>query len=69
MASGWYAIDSAPYATIYIDDREIGDTPLDRLPLAAGKHRVRAVLADGRERTFTIDIAPERKTSEGTLRW
>jgi hypothetical protein len=30
---------------------------------------VRAVLADGRQRTFAIDIAPDRKTSSGTLAW
>jgi serine/threonine-protein kinase len=66
---GWYAIDSAPYATVFIDERKIGDTPLDRISLAAGTHRVRAVLADGRQRTFSIDIAPDRKTSSGTLTW
>ena len=68
-ASGWYAIDSAPYATIFIDDRRIGDTPLDRIALPAGSHRVRAVLADGRQRTFAVAIAPDQKTSQGTLRW
>ena len=68
-APGWYAIDSSPYATIFIDDRPIGDTPLDRIALPAGNHRVRAVLADGRERTFSIAIAPDHKTSQGTLRW
>jgi hypothetical protein len=68
-ASGWYAIDSNPYATIFIDDRKIGDTPLDRIPLAPGGHRVRAVLADGRQRSFAIEIAPDRKTSSGTLAW
>jgi hypothetical protein len=68
-ASGWYAIDSAPYATIFIDDRRIGDTPLDRIALPAGPHRVRAVLADGRQRTFAVTIAPDQKTSQGTLRW
>ena len=68
-SSGWYAIDSNPYATIFIDERKIGDTPLDRISLAAGAHRVRAVLADGRQRTFAIDIAPDRKTSSGTLAW
>lgn len=69
VTSGWYAIDSAPYATIFIDDRKIGDTPLDRIALPAGSHRVRAVLADGRQRTFAITIAPDQKTSQGTLRW
>ena len=68
-APGWYAIDSAPYATIFIDGRKIGDTPLDRISLTAGAHQVRAVLADGRQRSFAIDIAPDRKTSSGTLAW
>jgi serine/threonine-protein kinase len=68
-ASGWYAIDSNPYATIFIDERKIGDTPLDRIPLTAGTHRVRAVLADGRQRTFAIDITADQKTSSGTLAW
>jgi serine/threonine-protein kinase len=68
-ASGWYAIDSSPYATIFIDDRKVGDTPLDRIALPAGSHQVRAVLADGRQRTFSITIAPDHKTSQGTLRW
>jgi eukaryotic-like serine/threonine-protein kinase len=67
--AGWYAIDSSPYATIFIDERKIGDTPLDRIPLSAGAHRVRAVLADGRQRSFAIDIAADRKTSSGTLTW
>jgi serine/threonine-protein kinase len=68
-ASGWYAIDSAPYATIFVDDQKIGDTPLDRVSLPTGKHRVRAVLADGRERTFAIQIAADQKISQGVLRW
>jgi serine/threonine-protein kinase len=67
--AGWYAIDSTPYATIFIDGRKIGDTPLDRISLSAGAHQVRAVLADGRQRSFAIDIAPDRKTSSGTLTW
>jgi hypothetical protein len=68
-ASGWYAIDSSPYATIFIDDHKIGDTPLDGVVLRAGSHRVRAVLSDGRQRTFSITIAAEQRTSQGTLRW
>jgi hypothetical protein len=67
--SGWYAVDSSPYATIFIDERKIGDTPLDRIALPAGSHRVRAVLADGRQRSFAIEIAADRKTSSGTLSW
>jgi hypothetical protein len=47
-------------------DRAVGAIPLDRIALLAGKHCVRA---GGRELTFTIDIAAERRTREGTLRW
>ena len=67
--AGWYAIDSSPYATIFIDDHQVGDTPLYRVKLRAGSHRIRAVLADGRQRSFAIDIAADRETSSGTLAW
>jgi serine/threonine-protein kinase len=66
---GFYSIDSRPYATIYIDGRRRDQTPLFRISLASGRHRVRAVLADGRERTFTIQIQPSKEVSSGTLSW
>jgi len=67
--TGTYAVDSTPYATIYIDGKRIGDTPLDRVSLAAGSHTVKAMLADGRHQTFAIEIGADRKTSSGMLRW
>ncbi|MBK7075632.1 MAG: protein kinase [Myxococcales bacterium] len=67
--AGSLTIDSDPYATIYLDGRRLGDTPLFRQPVSAGRHRVRAVRADGAARTFTITIAPAKELSYGQIAW
>ena len=66
---GLYSVDSRPYATIYIDDRSYGETPLFKLELPAGKHRVRAVRVDGATKRMTITIRPGKLFSSGTLVW
>jgi serine/threonine protein kinase len=66
---GFFSIDSKPYATIYVDDKSYGDTPLFKVQLPAGKHRVRAVRADGKSQRLTITIQPGKLTSSGTLGW
>jgi len=66
---GKFSIDSAPYATIYLDGNKLGDTPLYNLKVSPGRHQVRAVLADGRDRTFAIDIKPGQATNQGRLAW
>lgn len=67
--AGTFSIDSRPYATIYIDGKRRDQTPLFKVKLAAGQHDIRATLADGRERTFTVRIAAGKDTSFGTLTW
>ncbi|HEY5923968.1 MAG TPA: protein kinase [Kofleriaceae bacterium] len=66
---GFYSVDSKPYATIYIDGKSYGETPLFKVSLAPGKHRVRAVRADGKSKQLTITIAPGKLFSSGTLGW
>ncbi len=66
---GYFSIDSTPYATIYIDGREISVTPIIREPVTPGRHRVRAVLEDGRERSFSIDVKSGRLTHPRQLYW
>jgi len=66
---GLYSVDSNPYATIFIDARSYGVTPLFKVPLAPGRHRVRAVRGDGRSKRVTITIEPGKLVSSGTLRW
>jgi serine/threonine-protein kinase len=66
---GFYSVDSKPYATIFIDDRSYGETPLFKVQLPAGKHHVRAVTADGKTKRFSITIQPDKLFSSGTLGW
>lgn len=66
---GFLTVDSQPFATIYIDGVAVGQTPLFRAPLAPGKRRLRAVLADGRVREMFVDITAENATNVGKLTW
>jgi serine/threonine-protein kinase len=66
---GFISIDSTPYATIYIDGRQAGVTPLIRYPVKAGRRRVRAVTAAGKSRRFSIDVEPGKLARPRTLRW
>jgi len=56
VQDGLLSIDSTPHATIFVDGVELGVTPIVRRPLEPGRHRLRAVLADGRARELPVDI-------------
>src|SRR6185436_3145832 len=56
VQNGLLSIDSTPHATIFVDGVELGVTPIVRRPLESGRHRLRAVLADGRARELPVDI-------------
>jgi serine/threonine-protein kinase len=49
-------INVRPFATVFIDGRELGQTPLANVPLAPGPHELRAVLPDGRELVRRIQV-------------
>ena len=66
---GQYSVDSKPYATIFIDGKSFGDTPLFKVPLPPGKHKIRAVRQDGQVLRFAVTIEPGKLTSSGTLGW
>ena len=52
---GFITIDSSPvYATIYIDGKSYGETPLVRLELPPGRHVVHAVAPSGAARDVRI---------------
>jgi hypothetical protein len=50
-------VNATPWATIEIDGRDFGETPLAGIPLPAGPHSFRARMPDGRvvERVVEID--------------
>ncbi len=66
---GSISIDSTPFATIFIDGKRADVTPLLNRSLSAGRHKLRAVLADGRTKEFVIEIPAGRAAKPITLTW
>ncbi len=66
---GTLSIDSTPYARIYLDGKLLDLTPILRRPIASGRHRLRAVLVDGRSKDLTVDVPPGRAAKPIVLTW
>jgi hypothetical protein len=69
VGQGFLTVDSDPFATIYVDGVSVGPTAVFKRKLVGGKHVVRAVLADGREKTFDVVIEDGKTVNLGKLRW
>ena len=57
------------YAVIYIDGKKYGETPLVKLSLPPGRHRVRAVSASGSTRNLTIRIESGKVSPVRRIEW
>ncbi len=67
---GFITIDSSPvYATIYIDGKSYGETPLVRLELSPGRHLVHAVSPSGATRDVRVAIEPGKVTPAARITW
>jgi eukaryotic-like serine/threonine-protein kinase len=67
---GFITIDSAPvYATIYIDGKSYGETPLVRLELSPGRHAVHAVSPSGATRDVRIAIESGKVAPAARIAW
>jgi serine/threonine-protein kinase len=68
---GYFSISADEPTVIFIDDKRIGETPLTRLPLAPGPHKVKAV-GPGKKpkmKKFDITIFGGKDTDWGTIDW
>jgi serine/threonine-protein kinase len=65
----YLTVDSSPYATIYVDGKKLGVTPLFKVKLKPGKHRLKAVSATGQKQTRRLVLRPGRTKNLGRLRW
>src|SRR5262249_36939654 len=63
---GFFSIAATAKTQIYIDNKMIGETPLTRLPLAPGPHKVKAIGPRGKIKTLNINIYGGQGTQEGT---
>jgi type II secretory pathway predicted ATPase ExeA len=56
------SINATPWASVRIDGREVGETPLAGIPLEAGRHVFEARMPDGTMREQTVDVSAQRRT-------
>ena len=66
---GMISIDSNPYATIYVDGRRIGVTPIIAYKVRPGRRRIKAVTASGETKRFTISVRPGKRARAKRLTW
>jgi serine/threonine-protein kinase len=66
---GSLSVDSSPWATIYVDGKKLGITPLIGKSITAGKHRLRAVTEDGRVQERDIVIEAGASPTPIRLHW
>ena len=66
---GTFSIDSSPFATIFVDGARLDVTPILGRALPAGRHRLRAVLGDGRARELVVDVPAGKAAKPITLTW
>ncbi len=61
---GKLSLKTTPRATVYLNGRRIGDTPIVNLSVPAGTLTLRLVRADtGEEASLEVDISPNRTTA------
>ena len=65
----YLTVDSSPYATIFIDGKKVGVTPIFKHKLKAGSYRMRAVSATGEKQSVRIRLKPGRTKNLGRLKW
>jgi serine/threonine protein kinase len=66
---GFFSITATAKTQIYIDNKQIGDTPLTQLPLQPGPHKVKAIGPHGKIKQFNITIYGGQDDDEGTITW
>jgi len=64
----YLSVDATPYATVFIDGEKKGITPLVRIELSPGLHRMIARTEDGRTKRFTLQLDPG-KTETVKVTW
>ncbi|MCW5809195.1 MAG: PEGA domain-containing protein, partial [Deltaproteobacteria bacterium] len=68
-ARGLFSVDSRPYARIFVDGVAFGVTPVLKRSLPAGRHRLRAVLEDGRAKELQLDVPANAQAAPILLTW
>jgi serine/threonine protein kinase len=65
---GHYSVDASPPATVYIDDKKVGETPIVKYELPPGRHSVRLV-APAKFKRLDIIVIGGGHTDGGLIEW
>ncbi len=65
--SGCLSVNAVPFAAVYVDGQNVGDTPRACLRIRAGRHRI-FFEADGERSPENVVIVEDHHTSESPLR-
>jgi hypothetical protein len=66
---GFYSLTSNSKTTVFVDDKNIGETPLTRLPLKPGPHTIKAVGPKNKTKIIKITIIGGQDTDSGSVDW
>ena len=66
---GFFSLTASAKTTIFIDGRNMGETPMTRVPLPPGPHKVHAVGPKGKSKDLKITIYGGKDTDEGVITW
>ncbi len=66
---GFLTMDSEPKATLFLDDKKIGETPFNRFPLAPGNYKAKVVGAGGKKKLFDLTIYGGKDAALGFVDW
>lgn len=66
---GFFSIDASAKTTIFIDGKPYGATPITKIPLSPGVHKVRAVGPRGKTKKFDVTVFAAQDTDQGTIEW
>lgn len=58
MPPGFITVSTKPWGRLFVNDKEVGQTPMSRIKVASGCAELRVVGEDGKERTVTVSIKP-----------
>jgi serine/threonine-protein kinase len=64
---GFLSLNVEPWATVFVDDKKVGVTPIYRMRLRAGTHRIRLRGPEGREVTRRVRIRPDKHENLGLV--
>lgn len=65
----YLTVDSTPWATIYVDGKKLGVTPIFKIKLKPGKHKLKAVSATGAKKVLQVRLKPGSTKNLGRLKW